>query len=216
MYDDEETPAPARRKSTQRRSTGPRKPKTWVAKDEFGELLPLTEEQTLKLRERAENLCVWHLGQGPRTHKQLMDAMTKKNVPEDMAEGVLAKLAEYNYVNDTEYADNYVRSRHEDLRKGTSVIRHELRRKGVDSDTVEAALEQITPESEEANARELVARKLASTARLDPRKRTTRLVGMLARKGYPPGMCYQVVRDALAEEPDGYDDDLDHNAHERH
>jgi len=27
-----------------------------------------------------------------------------------------------------------------------------------------------------------------------------RLVGMLARKGYPPGLAYRVVREALTEE----------------
>ena len=30
-----------------------------------------------------------------------------------------------------------------------------------------------------------------------------RLVGMLARKGYPPGLAVRVVRDALAERADG-------------
>ena len=40
---------------------------------------------------------------------------------------------------------------------------------------------------------------------LDPTARTRRLAGMLARKGYPPGLAFRVVRDALVEE--GIDDD---------
>lgn len=183
--------------SSRRKSTGPRKPKTWVAVDEFGEPVPLTEDQLVKLRERAQNLCLWHLGQGPRTEKQLLDAMTKKGVPADMAQEILSRLAEYNYVNDQQYAENFVRSRHTNQRKGSSVIRQELRRKGVDDDVVAEALEQITEESEREAAAALVARKLASTRRLEPAKRVQRLVGMLARKGYPPGMCYQIVREAV-------------------
>ena len=53
-------------------------------------------------------------------------------------------------------------------------------------------------ESEEAAARRLVDRKLASTRGLDPAVRARRLAGMLARKGYPPGVALRVVRAALA------------------
>lgn len=183
-----------------RRSSGPRKPKTWVPVDEFGEPVPLTDDQTTRLRERAENLCLWHLGRGPRTEKELRTAMTRKGVPDDMADAILTKLAGFNYVNDEQYAANFVRSRHTHQRKGASVIRQELRRKGVDDDVVAEALEQITEDSERTQASALVARKLASTRTLDPSKRVQRLVAMLARKGYPPGLCYQVVRDAIAEE----------------
>lgn len=197
----EDDPRPARQaKSKRRTSNGPRKPKKWVTEDEFGEPIPLTAEQTVKLRERAQNLCLWHLGRGPRTQKELRDAMTKKGVPAEMAEDVLAKLAEYNYVNDEQFADNFVRNRHVNQRKGAAVIRQELRRKGVEDDVVSEALEQITEESEHEAATALVARKLASTTSLEPAKRVNRLVGMLARKGYPPGLAYQVVREAIAEE----------------
>jgi regulatory protein len=35
--------------------------------------------------------------------------------------------------------------------------------------------------------------------------RIRRLTGMLARKGYPPGLSYRVVRDALdGQVPDGF------------
>lgn len=197
----EDAPRPSRPTRAKRRNaSGPRKPKKWVAEDEFGEPIPLTPEQMVKLQERAQNLCLWHLNQGPRTQKQLRDAMTKKGVPAEIADAVLAKLAEYNYVNDSQFADNFVRSRHTNQRKGAMVIRQELRRKGVEDAVVTEALEQITEESEHEAATALVARKLASTASLEPAKRVNRLVGMLARKGYSPGLAYQVVREAIAEE----------------
>lgn len=168
--------------------------------DEYGEPVPLTEDQVARLRERATNLCLWHLGQGPRTRKQLLDSMTRKGVPGDMAESIVDRLADYRYVDDQAFADNYVRSRHEAQRKGATAIRMELLRKGVDSETVAAALEQVTAESERENAETLVARKLGSTRGLDRQKRVSRLVGMLTRKGYSPGVAFQVVRDALEAE----------------
>ena len=45
-----------------------------------------------------------------------------------------------------------------------------------------------------------MAKRLASTKRLDVETRTRRLVGMLARKGYPGGLAMRVVREALAGE----------------
>lgn len=200
--DDDDAPK-AKPRRAGARSSGPRKPRMWVPVGEDGEPLPLDDKQTAKLRERAQNLCLWHLGQGPRTRKQLTDAMTKHGVPLDMAEGVLAKLEEYNYVDDQSFADNYVRSRHSgQQRKGASALRQELTRKGVDAEIIAEALEQVTPESEMENARALVAKKLPSTRRLERHKRVNRLVAMLARKGYPPGVAYQAVKDAIdAEDP---------------
>ena len=177
-----------------------RQPRMWVKVDEFGELVPLTEDETVKLRERAQNLCLWHLGQGPRTRHQLMTAMTKHGVPEGMATEVVDRLADYNYVNDVDYAANYVRSRVATQRKGTLVVRQELRRKGVDDATVAEALAAVDPADEATNARLLVDRKLASTRGLDHAKRVQRLVGMLARKGYPAGMAYTVIREAINDE----------------
>lgn len=205
--EDEEPERPQRRRSA-RPGDRSRKPRTWVPVDEDGEPKPLDAAALTKLRARAENLCLWHLGQGQKTRRQLLNAMSKKGVPSEMAEGILAKLAEYNYVNDADFAEAYVRSRHDAQRKGASAIRYDLKRKGVDEETIAQALEHITPESETDNARVLVAKKLPSTRSLERSKRVNRLVGMLARKGYPPGVAFQVVREALdAEDPE--DDDFE-------
>jgi len=48
--------------------------------------------------------------------------------------------------------------------------------------------------------RALVARRLPASRGLATPARVRRLVGMLARKGYPPGLSIRVVRAALAEE----------------
>lgn len=194
------------------RQSGPRKPKSWVPVDEHGELVEMTEEQVIKLRERATNLCVWHLGRGPKTRKELLVVLGKKQVPPDMAESILDQLSDYNYVNDEEFATNFVQAKHFNQRQGASVVRHELRRKGVDDEIAAAALEQITEESQQEAAEYLVARKMRSTVGLDHAKRVNRLVGMLARKGYSPGLAYQVVREAIANEGVEDTDLLDDNA----
>ena len=47
-------------------------------------------------------------------------------------------------------------------------------------------------------ARLLVARRRESLRGVEPQAQARRLVGLLARRGYPPGLAYQIVRESLA------------------
>lgn len=62
------------------------------------------------------------------------------------------------------------------------------------------AVEQLDPEQEAETARRLVRRKLSSTRGLDPAVRTRRLAGLLARKGYGPGLAFRVIREVLEDD----------------
>jgi regulatory protein len=65
----------------------------------------------------------------------------------------------------------------------------------------------VDGDDERAAAEALVRRRLPSSRGLDYPKRVNRLVGMLARKGYGPGLAGDVVRRALAAERE--DDDVE-------
>ena len=79
----------------------------------------------------------------------------------------------------------------------------ELRQRGVAADEIRAAIdEQLSPDAEVSAARRLVERRIAGTRGLPAEQRTRRLAGMLARKGYPPGLAYRVIREALEAEGD--------------
>jgi regulatory protein len=73
----------------------------------------------------------------------------------------------------------------------------ELRRRGVDTEVATEALETLDDEEEATTARALVDRKLR-TATGPPEAVFRRLVGMLARKGYPAGVAIGAVKEALA------------------
>ena len=76
-------------------------------------------------------------------------------------------------------------------------LRRELREKGVDDDLAKDAVGALDDETERARAEELVAKKLRTMGGLDPQVQARRLAAMLARKGYPAGVAYAVVRDAV-------------------
>ncbi|MFH9864168.1 recombination regulator RecX [Streptomyces sp. NPDC017202] len=150
--------------------------------------------------ERARAICLRLLTGTPRTRKQLADALSKREIPDDVAEEVLSRFEEVGLINDSAFADAWVESRHHGRGLARRALAQELRTKGVDPALIGEAVDRLDPEREEATARELVARKLRSTRGLDRDKRLRRLAGMLARKGYPQGMALRVVRQALEEE----------------
>jgi regulatory protein len=69
----------------------------------------------------------------------------------------------------------------------------------VPDDAVRAAVEQIDRTSEREAAEALVNRRLGSLSGVDPAVQARRLVGLLARKGYSPGLAHEVVRAVLRD-----------------
>ncbi len=148
----------------------------------------------------ARSICLRQLTAGPRSRAQLAAALARKSVPELAAQAVLDRLTEVGLVDDTAFAQAWVESRH--LGRGLSrrALAHELHVRGVGPAERDAALATIDGDSEAEVARILVNRKIAGTRGLQPAARVRRLSGMLARKGYPPGLAFRVVREALAAE----------------
>ncbi|MFZ0047909.1 MAG: regulatory protein RecX [Streptosporangiaceae bacterium] len=150
----------------------------------------------------ARQICLRMLTAGPRTQAQLAAVLARRGVPDEAAQAVLARFAEVKLIDDAMFARAWVDSRHHGRGLASRALSAELRQRGVAQDHIEAALSELDPEQELATARELVARRLAGTAGLPVPARMRRLTGVLARKGYAPGLAYRVVREALEQEPE--------------
>ncbi len=136
-----------------------------------------------------------------RSRQELSDKLAAKGVPAEIATRLLDRFEEVGLVDDGAFARTWVSQRQSASGGGKGLARRalaqELRRKGIDDETAEAALDELDPGEEEVAARELVRRKLRSLARFDDQTATRRLVGMLARKGYSSGLAFSIVRDEL-------------------
>ena len=148
-----------------------------------------------------------------RSRKELADKLAKRGVPDELASQLLDRFTEVGLVDDAAFARQWVESRHRSRGLAPMALKQELRRKGVDDEATSAALEQIDDDAQRVAARALVDKKLRSLRGLDPQVATRRLAGLLARKGYPAGMAFSVVREALGDsgsDLDGAGDDLLH------
>ena len=148
----------------------------------------------------ARQACLELLELGPRTAAELAKHLAKKGVPEDAAREVLERFADVGIVDDALFARMWVSSRHRGRGLAGRALQQELRRKGVDDELAREAVGELDPAEEEATARSLVRRKLATTRGLQTDAHIRRLAGMLARKGYGAGLAFRVVKEELERE----------------
>lgn len=149
----------------------------------------------------AREICLRLLTVRARTRQELAQALRKREVPDEAANAVLERFDEVGLIDDAAFAGQWVRARHNQRGLARRAIAVELRRKGVADEVAQEALTEVDTAAEEQRARELVDRKLRTVPADTAERRVTaarRLIGMLARRGYPGGIAYRVVREALA------------------
>ena len=125
--------------------------------------------------------------------------MRRGGVPAEAAEAILVRFTDAGLIDDAAFARAWVESRHHGKGLARRALSAELKQRGVDTPDIKAAVSALDPADEFATARRLTAKGLGATRGKPLPVRLRRMVGMLARKGYPSGLSYQVVREALRE-----------------
>ena len=111
---------------------------------------------------------------------------------------MLDRFVEVGLIDDRAYAEAFVTAKHRDRALGVTALRSELRRKGVDEVTVDAAVQSVDQEAERERARALISRRVDAAMGNGVPAARRRLVGLLARRGYSADIARQVVDEALA------------------
>jgi regulatory protein len=161
--------------------------------------------------EQARQICLRLLAIAPRTRAQLATALRRRRVPGEAAEAVLVRFADVGLIDDAAFARAWVESRHYSRGLSRRSLSAELRRQGIETEEIDAAVGTLDPEQEVATARRLVEQKMAGTRGQPPETRVRRAAGTLARKGYPPGLVFRLIREVLEQEgiPEALDLDPD-------
>ena len=149
---------------------------------------------------RARQICLRLLTIAPRTRAQLAQAMHRGGIPAEAAETVLVRFTDAGMIDDAAFARAWVESRHHSRGLSKRSLSAELKRHGIRNDEIRDAVDALDPQQEVATARYLVERKLASSRGRPPDARVRQAAGMLARKGYPPGLAFRLIREAMQRE----------------
>ncbi len=148
-------------------------------------------------RSVAHSIALRLLSVRPHSRVELERKLARRGCDPQVAADVLDRLAEVRLIDDAAYAEVLVQSRNRTAGLSGAALRRELRDKGVDEEVARVAVGALDDETERARAEQLVAKKLRAMGGLDPQVQARRLAAMLARKGYPSGVAYAVVRDAV-------------------
>ena len=106
-------------------------------------------------------------------------------------DAVLARLAEYKYLDDAGYAARVARTRLRYDGLGRHRIRQDLRLRGVDRKTAEAGIAAAVTEVPEEDALDRAAQKYWRThSSAEPRHRLRKLWGFLVRRGFPADLVH--------------------------
>ena len=151
---------------------------------------------------RAKTIVYNQLAYSAKTRGQLRKKLQAEGFDAELIEPLLDKFEAAKLIDDAEYAQTFVAQKSRTKKLSRAALRRELSERGVRGEEAENALAQRTDEQEREDAAELVRKKLRPGMDLSDRAEkdrvTRRLLGMLARRGYPSSMSMSVIREELA------------------
>lgn len=160
---------------------------------------------------RARDAALRLLAQRARSVTELRRRLERKDIPAPVVDQTLAWLDDRGYLDDRAFAEAFVRDRLRLRPRGRAGLIQELRRKGVDEGTAEAATDGVMAaeavhESELAlDTARVWARKNVRVLREaagggEARERARRrLYGHLARRGFAPASIRVAIDSALGD-----------------
>lgn len=166
--------------------------------DEIGEAR-LKELETEDLHWKAKQASLNLLSHRARSARELERRLARKDFPADVASAAVEDLERMGLVDDAAFAESFVRDRVRLRPKGKRVLVQELRARGVDPDTAEAAVGEVMA-GEEVSELELAraaAAKWSARSGEDPQSARRRLYGYLARRGFGSDAIREVLEERL-------------------
>ncbi len=150
----------------------------------------LSEIQLESEKNAAFDKALTHISATRKTEKQIREFLAKKGYLPAVCDYVVEKMLGYGFLNDGEYAEAYVGFAA--VRKGSKLIRMELRQKGISETEIENALGTLDTESEVSSAAAILQKYMRG--KTADRETLTKAFRYLMGKGFD----YEIARAALS------------------
>lgn len=151
-----------------------------------------------KILEKAAEKAVSYINIKPRTAQQVKKYLKDKGYEEDVISEVVEQLKEYRYIDDMEFALLYFRYGFEKGR-GVSRIRRELSEKGVSSEIIDIAYEELEDVPDQVEMAIEIASSVISGIDMDDldyeakQKLKAKLGRRLMGRGFSSEVVYKVI-----------------------
>lgn len=169
--------------------------------DEIGEE-KLKALQATEDLQSAKTVALRSLSRRQRTEKEIRDKLRENEFADDEIQQTIEHLKSLGYLNDEQFARDYIRHQLALRPKGKFVLTQKLLLLGVKKETIDAALNESFQEtSQEAAALEAAQKfiKKSSRSRDDPQKTKHKLAAFLTRRGFPWDVVSPILKTLLGK-----------------
>ena len=129
--------------------------------------------------------AMFFLGYRARSEAEVKTRLKRDEWSDEVIDRVLLRLREQGFLNDENFSTMWVENRSHSRPRGGRMLQQELRQKGVDRETIEAALPDADQEAD--NALAALRQKLRLWTKFDERTAREKGIQFLMRRGFNYG-----------------------------
>ncbi len=159
-----------------------------------GQRIDETKIQTLinaDEKERALQSALRFIGYKQRTEAEVIQKLEKLQFSTDIIELIMSELREKKYVDDREFADQWIELRCEFKPRGKNLFQYELRKKGIPLNVIEEAIRNIP--DEKIMAIRLGKKYLQRFSGINDEDFRKKMTGVLLRRAF----SFSVVKESI-------------------
>lgn len=152
--------------------------------------------ETKKTIDRARQYGYLLLRYRPRSVKEFYQRLIKKGFADETANKVIEEFKRRGLLDDKKFAEVWVSERISLKPAGKSLIKRELKIKGINSELIDRALEGAKPFYDEQKiAKELAEKRFRILGKLEKQKKKRRVYAYLARRGFSSDAIWKAINE---------------------
>lgn len=153
---------------------------------------------------RAYARALHYLSYRLRSESEVRERLKRDEWPESVIERVVERLRASGLTNDAGFAQAYVADRSRSRPRGARALQYELKNKGLDRETIQAAMPDAQSEIELAMT--AAQSRMRQVQNLDERERREKLLGFLQRRGFNFSTSRAALQRLQEEQEENEDD----------
>ncbi len=149
-----------------------------------------TVEEALK---KLENYCAYQ----ERCHQEVQQKLKDMRMIPEAIDTIIVSLITNNYLNETRFAETYVRGKFRIKKWGKQRLKRELKRKGISSTNIRLALNSLNEEEYLKTFHDLANKKVSSIKEPNPFKKKKKLADYLLYRGWESHLVYEKIKQLI-------------------
>lgn len=173
---------------------------TWGAEPPGARSRPAddVDDETARQTRKTTGVAIRQLARRGMSRWELEQLLTRREIEPEVYGPELDRLEALGVIDDASLAATLAFTQHSRKGLGRTAIEQELKRRHIDPELIEAALDDIGEDDELERATELAVKRMAQLSSYDDETTRRRLHGFLARKGYASDVVRQAMDAAFA------------------